>query len=124
MAYKIIHPWRGNPRVIELNYTGVIAANDLKNALDEVNSFLNRTALPIHLIFNLQSVSQFATNLLENLRNHPLFSHEQLGYCMFLSHDSLINFTIQTWVHQSKLRVKNIRSLDDAWDYFNELGLC
>lgn len=123
MGYKIVHPWRGNPRVIELHYSGVVSSYDIKNALDEVSSFLNRTALPIHLIFNFQA-TQFDTNLLDNLRDHPLFTHPQLGYCMFLSPDSFINFTIQTWVQQIKLRVKYITSLDDAWEYFNELGLC
>jgi hypothetical protein len=124
MASEIFHPWRGNPRLIEIRYFETLDTEDISETLEALRPILDQAMLAINLVFNFLEVTHYDTTLLNDFCQHPVFNHSQIGHCIFVTEDTFVLFTAQAFGHRTGLPMKHTKTPDQAWEFFSELGLC
>lgn len=124
MPYEVEYPWRNNPRLVKLFFLDTLTAEETTNALEDVASTLDKALMPLHLVLDFDQLAKGPEDILTLFSQSRLLTHNMQGYCVFLNPDQFINFMAK--VLNNTLGVQIHVSLDDdeAWEFFNHLGLC
>lgn len=124
MAYEIVYPWRKNPRLIGLSYYGEIEPDEINGALDSLYDLLSQAQMPLHTVFDFSEASRLPENMRDDFLQHPFKNHDKLGYCVFIEPNAYLHFIAQMLQQSHHVQIKYVSDQDDAWLFFNHMGLC
>jgi len=124
VPYQIQYPWRRNPRLLELVFSGEISPDDLQNALEDTTSLLDQALMPLHIIFDFTDTAVLPQDMLNILGNSSAISHPQRGYCVFVRANEFLSFIAKILRSQVGMDIEFVIDTEEAWDFFNEMGIC
>ena len=123
MAYTFSYPWRKNPRLMALFYAGAVCVEEINDSLQEAQSLLDRAQMPLHLLIDFSEVVEIDLAVRDAIIGHSFKNHDRLGYCVFTKPNAFLHFVAQV-LRKHDVQIKYVEDLEDAWGFFNHMGLC
>ncbi|MFP4321273.1 MAG: hypothetical protein ACLFTK_02360 [Anaerolineales bacterium] len=124
MAYSIFYPWRKHPRLIHLIFYDQLSVDEVGDALNTLHDILVGAQMPMHILFSFIEIHILEPPLINVFTRHPALRDPQLGYVLFVD----LGPRLQTLAHEidNKLgaHIKYVADEDDAWEFFNLMGIC
>jgi hypothetical protein len=110
--------------MVHLIYYDVVTEDDVLGGLNMAYDLLVQSTMPMHIIFNFNDATRLPEHLLNLIGSHDLVRHDMLGYCVFLKPSSFIHIIGHVLDMSMKVHVLFVEGEDDAWEFFNQMGLC
>lgn len=112
-----------NPRLVKIFFFDELSEEDVVYGLDDLAGLLRQSTMPLHIVFEFMS-ERLPEDLLDIFLESSLMQHDQLGYCVFVRADRFIQFMGKVIRQKLGVHIEFRDSDDDAWDFFNQMGLC
>lgn len=124
MTYFFDYPWQRNPRLIYIAFTENVSLGNLCEALEKAAELMDRATMPLHVVLAFEAAQSLPNNVLEPIHGSRMLRHEQLGRCIFVSPNALFGFVGQVISQDLGVQLEFAADEQDAWEFFNEMGLC
>jgi len=124
MSYELVYPWKNNPRLMKMYFLEALAAEDVADALESVAALLDQALMPLHVVLDFEGMTSTPEDILNVFSNSRITNHDMMGYCVFLNPDQFLSFVAKVLNNKLDMQVHVSVDDDDAWEFFNQLGLC
>lgn len=124
MPYELIYPWKNNPRLLKLYFLEAVTSEAAAAALEEVAGLLNHAMMPLHMVLDFDNMTSGPEDILHVFSRSHVINHKMMGYCIFLNPDQFLSFVAKVLNNKLGMKVHISPDDDDAWEFFNQLGLC
>ncbi|MBZ0305397.1 MAG: hypothetical protein K8I82_04945 [Anaerolineae bacterium] len=124
MPYEISYPWKNNPRLLKVYFLEVLTSQEFTESLEEIASVMDYALMPLHVIMDFDSMTAGPEDILQIFSHCRLPNHKMMGYCVFLNPDQFLSFVAKVLNNKLGMQVHVSSDDDDAWEFFNQLGLC
>jgi hypothetical protein len=124
MPYHLDYPWSQNPRLMKISFYEDVAADELLAAFDDYLSLLEQSTMPLHGVFSFRGVTALPEDTLNLMLKMPALVHPQRGHYLFVAADGFISFVAKILRHQKDVPIEFVDNEQEAWDFFNEMGIC
>lgn len=124
MAYQLYYPWRKNPRLMQLIFTEAVSVADLESALTQAAQLMEESQAALHIVLGFSTAESLPQEMVKYLPRAPIVGHPRCGYCVFVKPNEFISFAAKILNHQTKTPIEFSPDEEDAWEFFNQMGIC
>lgn len=124
MTYQLCYPWRKNPRLVAAAFVDAVGIDDVEIALAEVVALMDEAQAPLHVLLDFSQAVSVPQELVKYLPHAPMVGHAHCGYCVFVSPNEFVSFAAKIFNHQTQMPIELTPDENDAWEFFNQMGIC
>ncbi len=124
MPYELSYPWKNNPRLLKLYFLEALTSEEAAEALEEIAGLLDYAMMPLHMVLDFDNMTTCPEDILQIFSRSRMINHKMMGYCIFLNPDQFLSFVAKVLNNKLGMQVHISSDDGDAWEFFNQLGLC
>jgi len=124
MAHHAEYPWKGHPRLVAMEYSDLVSANEVTSSLEALADLMDQATMPLHTIFDFAQASSLPEKLLNLMKSSRVVNHSQRGYFVFVDADEYIKMIAKILRAEADVSIAFSADVDEAWEFFNDMGIC
>lgn len=124
MPYRVDHPWQKNPRLVGVTFYDDVLTRDIVLAFGAVCLLLDQALLPLHSIIDFTAARSLPNDLIPLMLESEFVHHPQRGWCVFVDPDAFVEGAAYALRQEAGLSVELVASQEEAWEFFNQMGIC
>jgi hypothetical protein len=124
MAHHAEYPWKGHPRLVSMEYSDIVSADEVSASLEALARIMDQATMPLHAIFRFARASTLPEKLIDLIKNSRVVSHEQRGYFVFVDADEFVKMIAKILRGEVDISIAFSADDDEAWEFFDDMGIC
>jgi hypothetical protein len=124
MAHQAEYPWKGHPRLVAMEYSDRVSADEVTASLEFLAELMDQATMPLHTIFSFAKASTLPEKLLNLMKDSRVVSHHQRGYFVFVDSDEFVKMIAKILRGEADVSIAFSADVDEAWEFFNDMGIC
>ena len=124
MAHQAEYPWKGHPRLVLMEFTDHVSADEVTDALDALAAIMDRATMPLHTVLDFSRASELPEKLLDLMVNSNAVDHDQCGYFVFLGADEFVKMIAKILRDKALVAIEFSADEAAAWEFFDAMGIC